>query len=97
MTHKKICCVFRVACYSFNMQITENQLNDTLITARVAIMKEIANLTKQRHGFCGEYFRNSAREKIAALRVLRNLGTINAELYTYNPRTVAKLKKTLAN
>lgn len=97
MTHKKICCVFRVSCYSFNMQITEDQLNETLITARVALSHEIANLTKQRNGLFGKYFRASAREKIAALRVLRNLATINAQLYTHNPCTVAKLKKTLAN
>jgi len=78
------------------MQITEKQLHDTLITARVSLSKEIHELTKERNGIFGKYFRASAREKIAALRVLRNLATINAELYTYSPRMVAKLKKTLA-
>ncbi len=78
------------------MKVTKVELHEALHQARVALSKDIRDFTKHRNGYLGSYFRNAIREKIAAHRVLANIDTLNAELYTFNPRTTAKLKKALA-
>ena len=78
------------------MKVTKIELIEALLQARTALAKDIRDFNKSRNGFLGSYFRKSIREKIAAYRLLSSIDTIDAELYTFNPRTTAKLKKALA-
>lgn len=78
------------------MNITRNELTDHLIAARTALTMQIREQYKLRNGFCAKFFRNSTRENLRALRVLSNIGPITAELYTFDKRTLEKVKKVLA-
>jgi hypothetical protein len=78
------------------MKVTKLELIEALLQARVALAKDIRNFSKDRHGFLGKYFRESVREKIAAYRLLSSIDTIDAELYSFDARTRARVKKALA-
>ena len=78
------------------MKVTKLDLYDALIQARTALAKDIGNFNKSRNGFLGKYFRKEIREKIAAYRLLSNIDTLNAELYSFDARTRARVKKSLA-
>jgi hypothetical protein len=77
------------------MNITKADLYEALIQARVALSKDISNMLRDRNGIAAKYARASAREKIAAYRLLSNLSTINAESYSDN-RSLRHVKKALA-
>jgi hypothetical protein len=77
------------------MNITKADLYEALIQARVALQKDISNTLRDRNGIVGKYARANAREKIAAYRLLSNLATINAEIYSDN-RSLRHVKKALA-
>jgi len=78
------------------MKVTKLDLYDALIQARTALAKDIGNFNKSRNGFLGKYFRKEIREKIAAYRLLSNIDTLDAELYSFDARTRARVKKALA-
>ena len=71
-------------------------MNEALIQARVALSKDIREFAKNRNGFLGSFFRKELREKIAAYRLLSNLESIDAKLYTHSKRDLARVKKALA-
>jgi len=77
------------------MNITKADLYEALIQARVALSKDISNMLRDRNGIAAKYARASAREQIAAYRLLSNLSTINAESYSDN-RSLRHVKKALA-
>jgi hypothetical protein len=77
------------------MKVTKSDLYEALIQARVALQKDIKQCLRDRHGIVGKFARTNAREKIAAYRLLSNLSTINAEIYSDN-RAVRHVKKALA-
>ena len=79
------------------MNITKVELSNALHEARVALMKDIRDFLKYRNGYMAGTFRKNIREKIAAHRLLSNLDTINAQTYTFDKRTLGKIKKSLAN
>ena len=79
-----------------NMKVTKLELINALIEARTALAKDIRDFNKSRNGFLGSHFRKSIREKIAAYRLLSSIDTIDAELYSFNARTRARVKKALA-
>ena len=76
--------------------ITKNQLTDHLVSARAALTLQIRDELKRRNGFSRDFFRKNIRENVAALRVLSNLATIDATLYskTISPK-IAKVEKIL--
>lgn len=78
------------------MKVTKYELTDHLIAARTALTLQIREQIKMRNGFCGKFFRKNVRENVAALRVLSNLATIEATLYSKNitPK-IAKVEKIL--
>lgn len=78
------------------MKVTKSELYDALIQARTALAKDIRDFNKSRNGHLGKYFRKEIREKIAAYRLLSNIDTIDAELYSFDARTRARVKKALA-
>lgn len=78
------------------MNLTKVELSNALSEARVALMKDIRDFVKYRNGYMAEHFRKNIREKIAAHRLLSNLDTINAQTYTFDKRTLGKIKKSLA-
>ena len=78
------------------MKVTKLELIEALIQARTALAKDISNFNKNRNGFLGKYFREEIREKIAAYRLLSSIDTIDAELYSFDARTRARVKKALA-
>jgi len=78
------------------MKVTKLELINALIEARTALAKDIRDFNKSRNGFLGKYFRKSMREKIAAYRLLSSIDTIDAELYSFDARTRARVKKALA-
>jgi len=78
------------------MKITKLELVEALIQARVALSKDIRDFLKYRNGFLGKYYREEIREKIAAYRLLSNIDTLDAELYSFDARTRARVKKALA-
>ena len=78
------------------MKVTKIELYTALIQARTALAKDISNFNKSRNGFLGKYFREEIREKIAAYRLLSSIDTIDAELYSFDARTRARVKKALA-
>jgi len=78
------------------MNITKSDLYEALIQARVALQKDISNTLRDRNGIVGKYARTNAREKIAAYRLLSNLESIDAKLYTHSKRDLARVKKALA-
>lgn len=78
------------------MKVTKLELIEALIQARTALAKDIRDFNKSRNGFLGKYFRAEIREKIAAYRLLSNIDTIDAELYSFDARTRARVKKALA-
>jgi hypothetical protein len=77
------------------MNITKADLYEALIQARVALSKDISNMLRDRNGIASKYARASAREKIAAYRVLSTHSTINAESYSDN-RSLRHVKKARA-
>ena len=78
------------------MKVTKLELIEALIQARTALAKDIRDFNKNRNGFLGKYFRTEIREKIAAYRLLSSIDTIDAELYSFDARTRARVKKALA-
>ena len=78
------------------MKVTKLELINALLEARTALIKDIRDFNKSRNGFLGSYFRKEIREKIAAYRLLSSIDTIDAELYSFNERTRARVKKALA-
>lgn len=78
------------------MKVTKLDLYETLIQARTALAKDIRDFTKHRNGYLGSYFRKEVREKIAAYRLLSNIESIDAQLYSFDARTRARVKKALA-
>jgi len=78
------------------MKVTKLELLDALLQARTALSKDIRDFNKSRNGFLGKYFREGIREKIAAHRLLSSIDTIDAELYSFDTRTRARVKKALA-
>ena len=78
------------------MKVTKLELLDALLQARTALSKDIRDFNKSRNGFLGKYFREGIREKIAAHRLLSSIDTIDAELYSFDARTRASVKKALA-
>jgi len=78
------------------MKVTKLELLEALTQARVALSKDIREFNKSRNSFFGKYFREGIREKIAAYRLLANIDTIDAELYSFDARTRARVKKALA-
>ena len=78
------------------MKVTKLELLDALLQARTALAKDIRYFNKSRNGFLGKYFREGIREKIAAHRLLSSIDTIDAELYSFDARTRARVKKALA-
>lgn len=78
------------------MKVTKVEMNEALIQARVALSKDIRDFNKNRNGYLGSFFRKELREKIAAYRILSNIDTLNAELYTHSKRDIARVKKALA-
>ncbi len=78
------------------MKVTKIELYNALIQARTALAKDIGNFNKSRNGFLGKYFREEIREKIAAYRLLSSIDTIDAQLYSFDARTRARVKKALA-
>ena len=78
------------------MNITKHQMIEALIQARVALQKDIRQTLRDRHGIVAKFARANAREKIAAYRVLSNLESIDAKLYTHSKRDIARVKKALA-
>lgn len=78
------------------MKVTKLELYNALIQARTALAKDIREFNKSRNGFLGNHFRKGVREKIAAYRLLSNIDTIDAELYSFDARTRARVKKALA-
>jgi len=78
------------------MKVTKIEMNEALIQARIALSKDIRDFLKYRNGFLAETYRRNIREKIAAYRLLSNIDTIDAELYSFNARTRARVKKALA-
>ena len=78
------------------MNITKVELAEALLQARVALSKDIRDFLKYRNGYMAGTFRKNIREKIAAHRLLSNLDTINAQTYTFDKRTLGKIKKSLA-
>ena len=79
-----------------NMKVTKLELLDALLQARTALSKDIRDFNKSRNGFLGKYFREGIREQIAAHRLLSSIDTIDAELYSFDARTRARVKKALA-
>jgi hypothetical protein len=78
------------------MNITKSDLYEALIQARVALSKDIRETLRGRHlSYVKELSRKSVREKIAAYRLLSNLSTINAEIYS-DKRSLRHVKKALA-
>ena len=77
------------------MNITKVDLYEALIQARVALQNDIKQCLRDRHGIVGKFARTNAREKIAAYRLLSNLSTINAEIYS-DKRSLRHVKKSLA-
>ena len=78
------------------MNITKVELYEALIQARVALQKDIKQTLRDRHGIVAKFARTSAREKIAAYRLLSNLESIDAKTYTHSKRELARIKKALA-
>lgn len=78
------------------MKVTKLELINALLQARTSLAKDISDFSKNRHGFLGSYFRDELREKIAAHRLLSSIDTIDAELYSFDARTRARVKKALA-
>lgn len=78
------------------MKVTKLELLTALIQARTALSKDIREFNKGRNGSFGSYYRTELREKIAAYRLLSNIETIDAELYSFNERVRARVKKALA-
>lgn len=78
------------------MKVTKVELNTALIQARVALAKDIREYSKNRNGFLSDFFRKELREKIAAHRLLAHIESIDAELYSFDARTRARVKKALA-
>ncbi len=78
------------------MKVTKLELLDALLQARTSLAKDISDFNKHRNGFLGKEFRKSIREKIVAYRLLSHIDTIDAELYSFNDRTRARVKKALA-
>lgn len=78
------------------MKVTKAELYEALIQARVALSKDIRNTLRDRNGIVAKLARATAREKIAAYRLLSNIDTIDAELYSFDARTRARVKKALA-
>jgi hypothetical protein len=78
------------------MKVTKLELLEALLQARIALSKDIRDFNKSRNGFLGKYFREEIREKIAAYRLLSSIDTIDAELYSFDARTRARVKKALA-
>jgi hypothetical protein len=78
------------------MKVTKLELINALLEARIALAKDIRDFNKSRNGFLGSHFRKSIREKIAAYRLLSSIDTIDAELYSFDARTRARVKKALA-
>ena len=78
------------------MKVTKLELLEALLQARTALSKDIRDFTKHRNGYLGSYFRKEVREKIAAYRLLSNIDTLDAELYSFDARTRARVKKALA-
>jgi hypothetical protein len=78
------------------MKVTKIELLEALLQARIALSKDIRDFNKNRNGFLGKYFREEMREKIAAYRLLSSIDTIDAELYSFDARTRARVKKALA-
>ena len=78
------------------MKVTKVELIEALLQARTALAKDISNFNKSRNGYLGEYFRKEIREKIAAYRLLSNIESIDAQLYSFDARTRARVKKALA-
>lgn len=79
------------------MNLTKVELAEALLQARVALSKDIREFLKYRNGFLGKQYRKDIREKISAYRLLSHLDTISAETYTFDKRTLGKIKKALAN
>jgi hypothetical protein len=78
------------------MKVTKVELYEALIQARVALQKDITQTLRDRNGIVGPFARRNAREKIAAYRLLSNLESIDAKLYTHSKRDIARVKKALA-
>ena len=78
------------------MKVTKVELIEALLQARTALAKDIRDFTKHRNGYLGSFFRKEIREKIAAYRLLSNIESIDAELYSFDARTRARVKKALA-
>jgi hypothetical protein len=78
------------------MKVTKLELLTALLQARTALAKDIREFNKSRNGFLGEFFRKEIREKIAAYRLLSSIDTIDAQLYSFDARTRARVKKALA-
>lgn len=78
------------------MKVTKLELVEALIQARVALQKDITNTLRDRNSIVGAFARRNAREKIAAYRLLSSIDTIDAELYSFDARTRARVKKALA-
>lgn len=79
------------------MKVTKLELLDALLQARTALAKDISSFNKSRNGFFAKEFRTALREKIAAHRLLSHIDTLDAELYSFDARTRARVKKALAN
>jgi hypothetical protein len=77
------------------MKVTKIELIEALLQARTALAKDIRDFTKHRNGYLGSFFRKEIREKIAAYRLLSNIESIDAELYSFDARTRARVKKAL--
>lgn len=78
------------------MKVTKIEMNEALIQARIALSKDIRDFLKYRNGFLAETYRRNIREKIAAYRLLSSIDTIDAQLYSFDARTRARVKKALA-
>lgn len=93
---QKIPCIFGNLWYSYNMNITKEELRDSLVNARAALALQVRDHYKHRNGFCGKSFRGMIRENLRALRLLGNLETIDAKVYTFDARILGRVKKALA-
>ena len=78
------------------MKVTKIELLEALLQARTALAKDIRYFNKSRNGYLGSYFRKEIREKIAAYRLLSSIESIDAQLYSFDARTRARVKKALA-
>jgi hypothetical protein len=79
------------------MKITKDELYNPLIEARAVLYTAIRERFKNRNmGFLPDLARKHVRQKIAAYRVLSNIFTVEAEIYTHNAQDVRRVKKALA-